>query len=81
MAGVVAGSIAGWSPIGRRDEEGSASHQSFSQDHGRSSLEHQEGIEIHPDTHPDDPIIVRDLSSTLPPSQKPETTPGPQPDQ
>ena len=76
MAGVVAGSIAGWSPIGRRDEEGSASHQSFSQDHGRSSIEHHEGIEVHPDTHSDDPVIVRDLSATLPPSQHPETTPG-----
>lgn len=81
MAGVVAGSIAGWSPIGRRDDEGSASHQTFSQDHGRSSLEQQAGVEVHPDTHRNDPVIVRDLSSTLPPSQNPETKPGSQRDQ
>ena len=72
MAGVVAGSIAGWSPIGRRDEEGSTS---FSQDRGRSTLESQEGVEIHPATNPDDPVVVRNLSATQePPSQHSETT-------
>lgn len=74
MAGIVAGSIAGWSPIGRRDEDGSVS---FSQDRGRSTLEDQEGVEVHPATKPDDPVVVRDLSATLePPSQYPETAPS-----
>lgn len=75
MAGIVAGSIAGWSPIGRRDEEGS--HQTLGQEHSRSSLEGREGVEVHPDTHPDDPVVVKDVhSSNLPPSQNQETTPS-----
>jgi Ca2+-transporting ATPase len=74
MAGVIAGSIAGWSPIGRRDEgSGSAS---FSQGRGQSTLVEQEGVEVHPATNPDDPVIVRELSTALePPSQYPQTTP------
>lgn len=75
MAGVIAGSIAGWSPIGRRDEEGSGS-TSFPQDRGQSTLVEQEGVEVHPATNPDNPVIVRELSATLePPSQFPQTTP------
>lgn len=78
MAGVIAGSIAGWSPIGRRDEEGSGS-ASFSQHRGQSTLVDQEGAEVHPATNPDDPVIVRELSTALqPPSQYPQTAPQPQ---
>lgn len=73
MAGVVAGSIAGWSPIGRRDEEDSAH---FSQEHGRSTLEGEEGVEVHPATDPNDPVVVQELSTAVqPPSQHPQTTP------
>ena len=73
MAGVVAGSIAGWSPIGRREE---TSSMDFPQDHARASLEEREGSEIHPDTNPDDPVIVRNPSPrNEPPSQNPATTP------
>ena len=39
MAGVIAGSVAGWSPIGKRDEEGAAS---FHHSDGRSQYEDQE---------------------------------------
>ena len=73
MAGVVAGSIAGWSPIGRRDESGS---MDFPQDRPRASLEDREGIEVHSQTNPNDPVIVRNPSVTdEPPSQNPDTTP------
>lgn len=75
MAGVIAGSIAGWSPMGRRDEEDSGS-ASFPQGRGQSTLVEQEGVEVHPATNPDDPVIVRELSTALePPSQYPQTTP------
>lgn len=75
MAGVIAGSIAGWSPMGRRDEEASGS-ASFSQGRGQSTLVEQEGVEVHPATNPDDPVIVREISTALePPSQYPQTTP------
>ena len=73
MAGVIAGSIAGWSSIGRRDEDASSR---LSEDHGRSTLEDQESVEVHPATNPNDPVLVRDLSTALePPSQRLETTP------
>ena len=45
MAGVIAGSVAGWSPIGKRDEEGAAS---FHSSDGRSQIEDQELTEGHP---------------------------------
>jgi len=75
--GIVAGSVAGWSPIGpvgRRSEEGSG----FSQD-ARSQLEDQEGVEVHPDTSSHDPVIVKNPeASHAPPSQIPAfAKPGP----
>ena len=54
MAGIVAGSVAGWSPIGRRSEDGSSMR--FSQSDGRSQLEGQEGTEVHPATSTHDLI-------------------------
>ena len=45
MAGVIAGSVAGWSPIGKRDEEGAAS---FHNSDGRSQFEDQELTEGYP---------------------------------
>ena len=70
--GIVAGSVAGWSPIGRRSEEGSR----FSHD-DRSQLEDQEGIEVHPATSSRDPIVVDNPEASHgPPSQNPEITPA-----
>lgn len=74
MAGILAGSVAGWSPIGRREEEGSSS---YSHTRDRSELEGQEGLEIHPQTDPHDPITrVNPTPNNLPPSQNSETTPA-----
>ncbi|KAL8739073.1 MAG: hypothetical protein Q9181_000255 [Wetmoreana brouardii] len=73
MAGIVAGSVAGWSPIGRRDDESSTA---FSESRGRAELESREGVEVHPRTSADDPIIAQDPAQHKdPPSQVPEMTP------
>ncbi|KAL8997523.1 MAG: hypothetical protein Q9169_003218 [Polycauliona sp. 2 TL-2023] len=73
MAGIIAGSVAGWSPIGRREDEGSPS---FSESRGRSELESRGGVEIHPQTSADDPIVAHDPKRNKdPPSQVPELTP------
>ncbi|KAL4755063.1 hypothetical protein BDW72DRAFT_164989 [Aspergillus terricola var. indicus] len=72
MAGVVAGSIAGWSPI-ERPGEGEAFKFDFNSNGGRNG---QPGIEVHPDTAPDDNIIGDYLAtSTTPPSQNPDLIP------
>ena len=71
--GIVAGSVAGWSPIGRKSEENSR----FSHG-GRSQLEDQEGVEVHPATGSDDPVVVDKIEALdAPPSQVPEITPAP----
>ncbi|KAM5437213.1 plasma membrane calcium [Microsporum canis] len=74
MAGVVAGSIAGWSPVGR--STGEQESIKFSGTGRYSGLDQQEGIEVHPGTREDDPIIT-DYSHTskVPPSQNPDLTP------
>ncbi|KAI9373085.1 hypothetical protein BJX61DRAFT_408026 [Aspergillus egyptiacus] len=70
MAGVIAGSIAGWSPIERTGGEGDAFKG------GNGDLGKQQGIEIHPDTAPDDAVVGHYLaSSTTPPSQNPDLIP------
>ena len=75
MAGVVAGSVAGWSPIGKRDDEGPVG---FSSSDERSQLENQEGVEVHPGTDPQDPVTTQDLAkANKPSSQVPEITPAP----
>jgi len=75
MAGVIAGSIAGWSPIERG--HGDEDPLRFTRSRGRSDLETREGVEIHPGTDDKDPIIVEDPHSmTAPPSQVKETTPA-----
>lgn len=74
MAGIIAGSVAGWSPIGRREEETSTG---FSESRGRSELESRDGVEIHPGTSSNDPVIAHDpKQSKDPPSQVPELTPA-----
>lgn len=67
MAGIVAGSIGGWSPIGRRgDEENSMTL-------GRDELESRDGVEIHPGTSEGDPVLAPAASSSkLSPSQQSE---------
>ena len=75
MAGVVAGSIAGWSPIGRREEDGSGDSTQLQ---GRMELEKQKGVEVHPRTSEHDPVILQDPDQVDgPPSQNPETAPAP----
>lgn len=75
MAGIIAGSVAGWSPVERSHD-----HESmrFSRSRGRSDLESRDGVEVHPATKPDDPVIVEEPQSyNMPPSQVAEITPGP----
>lgn len=77
MAGIIAGSVAGWSPIDHRSSHDNESMR-FSRSRGRSELESQEGVEVHPATKPDDPVIVADPAMLDgPPSQVPEVTPAP----
>lgn len=76
MAGIIAGSVAGWSPIDRTSHDNESMR--FSRSHGRSELESREGVEVHPATKPDDPIVVEEPESLdAPPSQIPEITPAP----
>lgn len=73
MAGVVAGSIAGWSPIERPDE-GDAIPFQPNKPHG--GLDEHQGIEIHPQTADGDNVVTEyDASSKSPPSQNPELVP------
>lgn len=76
MAGIVAGSIAGWSPI---DKNAGGDNESlkFGRNRSKSDLEAQDGIEVHPDTKSNDPIFVPESSELRgPPSQNTETTPN-----
>lgn len=76
MAGIIAGSIAGWSPIERGTGEGES--VTFTKAQGRSELESRDDVEIHPDTKSDDPIITENPRSLgVPPSQVPEISPAP----
>jgi P-type Ca2+ transporter type 2C len=75
MAGIIAGSVAGgWSPVERGQEEADSIKFSMSKLHG--GLDNTDGIEIHPDTKQDDPVIVENpQKSRVPPSQNPALTP------
>jgi Ca2+-transporting ATPase len=76
MAGIIAGSVAGWSPIERN--YGDNESMRFTRANGRSELESRGEIEIHPGTKPDDPIITENPQDlNLPPSQIPEVSPAP----
>ncbi|KAL4780476.1 putative P-type calcium ATPase [Aspergillus varians] len=73
MAGVVAGSIAGWSPIERPPADGETFKFDFSNNGG---LNRQPGIEVHPDTAPDVNIVGEyQATASTPPSQIPELIP------
>jgi Ca2+-transporting ATPase len=75
MAGIVAGSIGGWSPIDRPD--GDKDSLKFSRKASKSDIEAQEGIEVHPDTKPNETILAPAPSEYRgPPSQNHETTPN-----
>ena len=76
MAGIIAGSIGGWSPIERRDAEGNFSN--FAPLQNRSDLEARDGVEVHPGTDRNDPIIAGPLHNThlMPPSQVSELSPS-----
>ncbi|KAJ5180659.1 ATPase P-type K/Mg/Cd/Cu/Zn/Na/Ca/Na/H-transporter [Penicillium capsulatum] len=74
MAGIVAGSIAGWSPIDRGHDDPETAQFPTNGPHG--GLSGQQGIEVHPDTAADD-RVVGDYSadSKHPPSQNPDLIP------
>lgn len=76
MAGIVAGSIgAAWSPIERG--HGDADSMKFSRARSRSDLSRESGLDIHPDTKPQDPVVVQQqVDGHHPPSQSNDTTPA-----
>ncbi|KAE8145805.1 hypothetical protein BDV25DRAFT_133460 [Aspergillus avenaceus] len=67
LAGVVAGSIAGWSPIERSPVD--------SDPFKDQDLDKLQGIVFHPDTAPEDRVFVDHILSSTPPSQNPELVP------
>lgn len=75
MAGIIAGSVAGgWSPVERRHDDGDSI--TFSRSRSHSGFDGAGGIEIHPDTRDDDPVIAVTLPrSPIPPSQNPSLAP------
>jgi Ca2+-transporting ATPase len=77
MAGIIAGSIGGWSPIERGRDDASQ----ISRDRSKSDLsrEVRRSGEVHPDTRESDPVIINDpleLDNRHPPSQATGTTPA-----
>ncbi|KAF3042849.1 hypothetical protein E8E11_007014 [Didymella keratinophila] len=75
MAGIVAGSVGGWSPIGK--DAGDTGSLKFSRSMNKDDLEAQQGIEVHPQTKSSDPILAPDAHEYRgPPSQNTETTPN-----
>lgn len=75
MAGIIAGSVAGgWSPVERGPGDVDTIKFSTSEVHG--GLDATKGIEVHPDTSRDDPVIIENPQmSRVPPSQNPALTP------
>lgn len=75
MVGIIAGGIAGgFSPIDGRPNEGETAR--FTRGRAHSGLDQHRGIEVHPDTAPDDPIIAElPLTGKIPPSQNPDLAP------
>lgn len=69
MAGIIAGSVAGWSPIERTNHDGE-DVIGFSRGNARAELDARDDIETHPGTNPQDPIITEDPRNlSAPPSQ------------
>ena len=76
MAGIIAGSVAGWSPIERNYSDSES--MAFSRSNARSEFESRDNVDIHPDTRSEDPIITEDPHHLgAPPSQVPEVSPAP----
>ena len=75
MAGIIAGSVAGWSPIERG--YGDNDSMKFPRSSRRSELEGREDVEIHPGTGPDDPVTTENPHNLEAPSQIDEITPAP----
>lgn len=74
MAGIVAGSIAGWSPLERSQDDND--NTPFPTNGTFGGLDQQQGIEVHPDTAADDRVLGEyDVNIRTPPSQNPELTP------
>lgn len=76
MAGIVAGSIGGWSPIGEKEESGGSK---FNRIRSKSDLSKEVPLEVHPDTREDDPVFVEnpiEAAGYAPPSQSINTTPA-----
>ena len=74
MAGVVAGSIGGWSPVERPAEE--TESIKFSPNAPHRGVDQQQGIEVHPETAADDQVLGEyDATSSTPPSQNPDLIP------
>lgn len=75
MAGIVAGSIAGWSPIERSNEDTNSAE--FPSDTPHGGLDRQQGIELHPETADDDRVVADYTESAkTPPSQNPDLIPS-----
>lgn len=76
-AGIMAGSIGGWSPIERGYGENDS--LKFSRERSRSDLSREQGFETHPNTKARDPVMLGDSLGIIggqPPSQSNETTPA-----
>jgi P-type Ca2+ transporter type 2C len=58
MAGIVAGSIAGWSPLERAHGDNGSMNPKYSSSINREELERQEGVLVHPDTKADDSLVT-----------------------
>ena len=72
-SGIVAGSVAGWSPVGRRSDEGVRSTSNV-----RSQIMDQDGVEVHPATSSHDAMMVdKPEDGQAPPSQVSDFTPAP----
>jgi P-type Ca2+ transporter type 2C len=77
MAGIVAGSIGGWHPIERRELGGEFAGRTPMRD--RTDLEGYSGVELHPATKPEDPVVAHpDAIGLVPPSQTKELRPASQ---
>lgn len=78
MAGIVAGSIGGWSPITDPNEAGGGSLK-FARIRSKSDLSKEVPLEVHPDTREEDPVFVENpvrAAGGQPPSQSVLTTPA-----
>ncbi|KAH8665938.1 hypothetical protein BGZ60DRAFT_378380 [Tricladium varicosporioides] len=74
MAGIIAGSVAGWSPIERNYDTDSVRFPR----NGRQELENRDDVVVHPATAPSDPVVTENPRSyDLPPSQVEEITTAP----